>query len=761
MKKKLLLFSLVLVLFIVYFPLSFASAQLPVEEFNTIRITGEGVVDTKGDLHLKLDWKIPTNALYTEIKRNYPNPYVILREFASQRAAFEVANAAIEYDDAQNQLHLQTDFLGASVNRRGRWEIEMGKDADLIWMEKQRVIFLQIFPISSQLIQVMNVMINLPQESSNIRYDEKKGILTYSLPEKPATGYCELNLSLKCKPRLMAATYKAYGNTEISEGGMWVAKAIFKNTGECNIHNLKISYKLGEYSDWSIPKTYSLIVPGGYAVDLYYPVISSKVAKLSTRTPVDVRIKYEYRDEEGNAYSDVSGERIEILGINQIEFSNLAIAERSGTWADNFSNSPLLAAWVTHLDPPVKALAGMVSRLAGGVPTGLDPESAIKFCRALYDLEVANGMAYQTPSGFLVEYSSGQDIKYPRNVLRDKSGTCVDLAILYASVCEAVGLETTLVLIPGHCFPVIVLPGGGILPVECTAISGVAVGAPNIEALSFDKAVEFASKELSELKMGLYYMVNVQQMQQQGLVSPELPRLEADILERWGWHLPQTQAQQTREGGRIEERGQVVPSQTPQQTQQPAETGQTPRVTGWFRYQMSELLPVNSYMAVTYIEYPKDWQVMPDYYQRMVTFSKDYAGTISFTLCPLMESMNPTQRTASEFFQLLFAEMNQEASDLKIVKQDFPQFQNIAGTIVSEGRVELQGTENGMAMTYYVWIDYFYSSGYQLSTASAIFALAQAPAPKFPDIKRYIFDRMVKTFVDSFPKTQPEQPERR
>jgi len=560
MKKKVLLSSLVLVLFIVYFPLSFASAQLPVEDFNTIRITGEGIVDTKGDLHLKLDWKIPTNALYTEIKRNYPNPYVILREFASQRAAFEVANPTIKYDDAQKQLHLQADFLGASVNKRGRWEIEIGKGADLIWMEKQRAIFLQIFPISSQLIQVMNIMVNLPKESSNVRYNEEKGILIYSLPQKPATGYCELGLSLKCKPRLMAATYKVYGNTEISDGGMWVAKTIFKNSGECNIHNLKISYKLGEYSDWSIPKTYSLIVPKGCAVDLYYPIISSKVAELLTRTPVDVQVKYSYQDEEGNKYSDLSGERIEILGINQMEFSNFAIAERIGTWADNFSNSSLLAAWVTHLDPPVKALAGMASQLAGGVPTGLDPESAIKFCKALYDLEVSNNMAYQTPSGFLIEYSPGQDIKYPRNVLRDKSGTCVDLAILYASVCQAVGLETTLVLIPGHCFPVITLPGGGILPVECTAISGVAVGAPDVKAFSFDKAVEFASKELSNLQMGKYYMVDVQKMQQQGLVSPELPKLEADILERWGWHLTQAQAQrapqQPREGGRVEERGQ-------------------------------------------------------------------------------------------------------------------------------------------------------------------------------------------------------------
>ena len=117
MKKGKIFLLFFLVLFVTYFFQSFAFAQLLIEDFNTIRITGEGTIDTKGNLHLNLDWKIPTNALYIEIKRNYPNPYVMLREFASQRAAFEVANATIEYDDAQKQLHLKTDFLGASVKR--------------------------------------------------------------------------------------------------------------------------------------------------------------------------------------------------------------------------------------------------------------------------------------------------------------------------------------------------------------------------------------------------------------------------------------------------------------------------------------------------------------------------------------------------------------------------------------------------------------------------------------------------------------------
>lgn len=525
-----LLFSLLLVM--VYFPLAWAAAQLSVGGVNIIRISSRTIVDEKGNLQVNLEWKVPTDALYMQIKRNYPNPYMILREFLPQRATREVANAKTEYNDAKNSLQLTIDFLGASVNKKGRWEIYMGKGAECIWVENQKATFLQVVPLNFPMIEVMDLVVSLPQEASSIMYEEGQGLLVYSLPEKPATGSCELNLSVKCKPRIMAATYKLYGNPQSFEESMWVAKALFRNTGECNIRNLKVAYRLGGYSNWSSPKTYSLIVPGGCVVDLYYPVISLKVTELTTRTPVDLEIKYTYEDERRNTYSDVTAERMEILGISQIEFSNLTVEEKTGTWADNFSNSPLLVAWVTHLDSPVKALAGMVSQFAGGIPTALDRESAIKFCKALYDLEVANGMAYQTPSGFLIQYSPGQDIKYPRDVLRDKSGTCVDLAILYASVCEAVGLETVLVVIPGHSFPVVILPGGRLLPVESTAISG-----PK-GAASFDKALENGQKQLSQLQVGMYYMVDVEAMREQGVVSPELPKLEPDILKRWEWRLP-------------------------------------------------------------------------------------------------------------------------------------------------------------------------------------------------------------------------------
>lgn len=181
-------------------------------------------------------------------------------------------------------------------------------------------------------------------------------------------------------------------------------------------------------------------------------------------------------------------------------------------------------------------------------------------------------------------------------------------------------------------------------------------------------------------------------------------------------------------------------------------TTQIPQVRAWSQYRMHELLGLTHEMAATYIEYPHDWQIIPDYYKGMVTFAQDTEQTVAFTLCPQLKLHNPSQRTASEFFQLLLIEARKKVPDVQVVREEFPPFQNYAGMLVSEGIVELQGTEKGINMRYYVWVNYMYYQGYY-SAGLAMFSIGQAPAPQAPDIKRYIFDRMVRSFLNSFPKT--------
>lgn len=49
--------------------------------------------------------------------------------------------------------------------------------------------------------------------------------------------------------------------------------------------------------------------------------------------------------------------------------------------------------------------------------------------KALLEMEIAHGISYQTPPSGETHCSFTQDVKFPRDVLRDKAGTCIDLAI--------------------------------------------------------------------------------------------------------------------------------------------------------------------------------------------------------------------------------------------------------------------------------------------------------------------------------------------
>jgi hypothetical protein len=125
-------------------------------------------------------------------------------------------------------------------------------------------------------------------------------------------------------------------------------------------------------------------------------------------------------------------------------------------------------------------------------------------------------------------------------VIRDRSGTCIDLAICYAALANAVGIDARLALIPGHCFPVFHLKGG-IVALEATGVAG----GRRFGSYSFKDIHEAGMKTLrSNLATGQIVFVNLRDLWTRGVSNPELPELPADILTRWGLSVdgPQIQA---------------------------------------------------------------------------------------------------------------------------------------------------------------------------------------------------------------------------
>lgn len=83
-----------------------------------------------------------------------------------------------------------------------------------------------------------------------------------------------------------------------------------------------------------------------------------------------------------------------------------------------------------------------------------------------------------------------QRIRLPAEVLEQRSGNCIELVLLYAAAVEALNLEPSLVLVPGHAYVAVRTDRENDIYyfIETTLIGGT----------SFSKAVDYGAEEFYE-----------------------------------------------------------------------------------------------------------------------------------------------------------------------------------------------------------------------------------------------------------------------
>ena len=351
------------------------------------------------------------------------------------------------------------------------------------------------------------------------------GLLVLAIPGKSG-GSSQLETKVLSRQYIVTAAYKAYGNEKL---GFWLAKTILTNKGNAPVYDVKVSYRVEGFTEWSQPHSYAAIPPQGAVVDLYYPVLPSSITKLTSSTPSKIIIKIEYKpSKNAKPVTKTLSKQVTVLGLNDIVFSDLPPEENTGSFQDAFSNYPLLAAWVTPSDPVILRYAGMAAQLSGGAATSLGDQEAVKFLAAAWSLSVAHGISYQTESAAYWTGKFSEHVKFPRDVLRDRSGTCIDTAIFFAALAMSQGLKAYLVLMPGHAFTIVQLPSGQLLPIETTMLN---------QKVSFDEAVKMGIRVAQQAFSGPHIVVDIASLQAKGIVPPELPQLPPNILEQWGYSL--------------------------------------------------------------------------------------------------------------------------------------------------------------------------------------------------------------------------------
>ncbi|MEQ8791257.1 MAG: hypothetical protein RIC55_33655 [Pirellulaceae bacterium] len=483
-------------------------------------------LDEIGDARVTLEIKAPTN-MYTQLKTETPNIAVLLRQLGAGQSWAELEDVDGRFDDNTSTVVINYIERGlARTSEDDTWYVPLlgGEEMDLITVHDNQAIFTQSSNTDLGLTTVL-LKINTPQASRELHIEHGPERFVYELsPSLHVAGAHDLRFECDVKPYLMAALAKSYGNARFTN--LWTARSVLKNTGGEVLTDYRVRFRIVDHGSWSSWKRCENVLPGQTVVDPFFPVLDvDKVAKMTGSRPAMLEVEYEYRRVDGELVEESDSRRIQMLSRNQVVFSSLAGGEAVG-FHDNFDYAPaVLASMVTSEDPVMQQLAGAVSGMAGGVAAAANDEHALKYLEALYAFMSNNGIAYQTPPGFLMQGANGQHIKYGRDVLRNRAGTCVDLAVLYASGCEAVGLRPVLVIIPGHCFPACYLPSGQLVAVESTMIGKA----------DFGQAVETGMKEMSDARQNVAYFVDIQECRAEGLYCLDLPEVPVNFLEQLGY----------------------------------------------------------------------------------------------------------------------------------------------------------------------------------------------------------------------------------
>lgn len=551
-----------------------AEPEIPVE-----RVSLEVDVLPTGDAKKRLEHFFPA-AIYAKFKGANPDPRKFLQDLAGSRANEEYApDPQVGYDDAARAVVLVNEQYGAARNLGGgRWEIRvedglaLTKSSPADAPRPVAVFERKEATDGGGQFHVEHVYA-LPAGATGASFDGATGRLTYALETKSKPGPALLSVSFRARDRLMTSMYKVYGlGTDFS--AQWVGKLVLRNSGASVVRNVRIRHRLQGYGEWSPWTKHPELVPGGSIVDCQYPVLDASVAKIKTNTAANFVIEWQYDDAEGRRHEDDDSHKLVLLGINEFVFSNLTAGERFGSWQEEFNNAPFLAAWVVRSDPVIKQFAAMANKRAGGVGASTNDADARKVLAACYDLLRANDFTYQHPPALAdrsVSFDTRkvQNVKYPRETIRDRSGTCIDLAILYAAMANAIGLRSRLALIPGHCFPIVDLPGGTYVGVETTGVGG------GLRAKTPDAAWALAkgTEELeAAIKDGRVFVVDLQDLWTRGVSNPEFEDLPADILERWG----------------MSEEGRGVPGEPDAPAEEPAAEGKADPLEGIWQGTLTE-----------------------------------------------------------------------------------------------------------------------------------------------------------------------------
>jgi hypothetical protein len=362
-----------------------------------------------------------------------------------------------------------------------------------------------------------NVLISLILILSGI------GILAFTFLAPKAPG--SLKVKVEKADYIMPAAHQVYANQEALNGKYYLFKVLLTNAGKSKLENVKVSYRIPGYIDWTDLETVGEMINGQSVSIVCYPKFDDKIAEKMTESVERAEIKVDW---DGASNRDIVEEAFsfKIMDRNTFMFTTVPQSEIS-SWSDIHDNDPLLACFVTPNDPIVKYYTQIVQeKILKGEAAGVskDPKDAVRFLKGIYEATLLSHMVYSSTKMIpenLTDFSKlSQHNRLPREVITGNTGLCLELSLLYASMMSAGGLEPVIYLVPGHAYPGFKM-NGQYFAIEATGIGGEGLG----QISSAEQALNQGMKQLEEFFQKAsagdprYTLVDIHVLNQQGVTA--------------------------------------------------------------------------------------------------------------------------------------------------------------------------------------------------------------------------------------------------
>jgi hypothetical protein len=252
------------------------------------------------------------------------------------------------------------------------------------------------------------------------------------LMQKPGTGLelTKINIS-----DIYPVFYKFYDDHPIGS-------AVLHNWEKSAVQNVRVTVFVKEYMD--NPKEVKgpdKLEPGAEATVDLYGLFNKSVLGNTESTKVSASISVQYMV-KGSLVSRDAVQTIQVLRRNSL------------TWDDDRK----AAAFVSANDPTAAKFAKNIQSMVQGRTVNAIDQS-IQMAAAMHEALTLYGLTYSNdPVATLNTDNKTVDyIQFPQQTLDYKGGKCSDFTVLYASLLEAIGVETAFITIPGHIYMAVAL----------------------------------------------------------------------------------------------------------------------------------------------------------------------------------------------------------------------------------------------------------------------------------------------------------------